>query len=70
MPVIASGLGTEDVLGMAIRDDTLLVNLSEKTKFAIRDAHANEMITGYSLITTLCRAANLRRIRFWFAGDL
>ena len=67
---VPSGWTEEDVLGMAVDGDTLLLHLTEKCALGITHSDQDEQLLCYSLVTTLCRAANLKRVRFWFAGDI
>ena len=67
---LPKGLGAEDILGLAMEDDTLLVNLSAAFTQAISAQTVNETLLCYSLVNTLCNAANLSRIRFYFENDM
>lgn len=69
-PVLPEGLGGEDVLGMGMSGDTLLLNLSERFGQRIMEQTMNEQLLCYAMVTTLCEAGALRRVRFFFAGDM
>lgn len=66
---LPDGLAEEDVLGIGMRGDTLLLNLSERFGQAVEKQTVNEQLLCYALVTTLCEAKSLRRTRFFFAGD-
>lgn len=69
-PTLPAGFDATDVLGVGMVGDTLLLNLSERFGHAIRAQIVDEQLLCYSLVTTLCEAHNLRRVRFYFAGDM
>lgn len=57
-----------DVLGVAIHDGTLLINLSDRVGEAIRSSPDDQRMMAYSAVTTLCDALDMRRVRFYFGG--
>ena len=64
-------LGEEDILGIIAQGDTLLVNLSERFRAAIREAGAEkEMLLCYSIVNTLCLNTGMKRVRFFFEGEV
>ncbi|MBQ8654148.1 MAG: GerMN domain-containing protein [Clostridia bacterium] len=63
-------LGSADVLGLALKDGTLLVNLSGNFAQAVSASDKNETLLCYSLVNTLCDAAQVDRVRFYFEGDM
>lgn len=67
--VMPDGLDETDVLGVAISGDTLLLNLSERFGQRIAAQTVDEQLLCYAMVTTLCEADSLRRVRFFFAGD-
>ena len=58
-----------DILGISVKDGTLLINLSERYGEAIRASSADQRLMAYSAVTTLCEALQLRRVRFYFGGS-
>lgn len=69
-PLFPEGLSDADILGVAIEDDTLLVNLSARAAAMIRDEAADwEQTLCYGVVNTLCEAKGLRRARFFFDGQ-
>lgn len=68
--VLPAGFDSTDVLGVGVVGDTLLINLSERFGNAVRRQTLNEQLLCYSMVTTLCEAQSLRRVRFFFAGDM
>lgn len=69
-PTLPLGLSDSDILGFALVDDTLLVNLSARFTQIISQQEMNETLLCYSLVSTLCDAVNVRRVRFYFEGDM
>lgn len=67
---LPEGLSDSDILGLALVDDTLLVNLSARFTQIISQQDMNETLLCYSLVSTLCDAVNVRRVRFYFEGDM
>lgn len=62
------GLTDADILGIAVTDDVILVNLSERYAATLRDSAMDQRMMAYSIVTTLCEAMELRRVRFYFGG--
>lgn len=67
---LPAGFDRSDVIGVAIENDTVLVNLSERFGQAVQRQEMDEQLLCYSMVTTLCEAENVRRARFFFAGDM
>ncbi len=68
-PAVAAlpeGLTTEDLLGLAIQDDTLLINFSGRYAQVIRQSGMDQRLMAYSMVNTLCEQLNVRRVRFFF----
>ena len=65
---IPGGLTDADILGLAVREDTLLVNLSQRYAQVIRDSGADQRLVAYSMVNTLCETLGLRRVRFYFGS--
>ena len=60
----------DDILGIAPRGDTLLVNLSESFRAAIHTAGPEkEMLLCYSIVNTLCMDSPYKRVCFFFEGE-
>ena len=64
-------LGADDLLGLGLEGDTLLMNLSEKARsgFASLD-FAHQQLAVYSMVLTFCSATGTRRLRLFFDGDV
>ena len=65
---LPASLTEEDVLGLGMENDTLLINLSSAFAQAIRDSGSETLIC-YSMVNTLCEAAGVERARFFFDGQ-
>ena len=60
----------DDILGIAPRGETLLVNLSESFRAEIQAAGAErEMLLCYSMVNTLCMGNGYKRVCFFFEGE-
>lgn len=69
-PVLPEGLSREDILGLSLEGDTLLVNLSARCGQAIRTQAAEwEQIACYAMVNTLGKATGAARVRFFFGGQ-
>lgn len=70
LAVLPESVREDDILGVAVEGDTLLVNLSESFRAEIqaqgRDA---ETLICYSMVNTLCRNTGIRKVRFFFEGE-
>ena len=67
---LPSAAGEEDILGIAARDDTLLVDLSERFRAEIQAlGPEKEMLLCYSMVNTLCENTDLRRVCFFFEDE-
>ena len=67
--ILPDGLREEDILGLSLQDNTLLVNLSAYAATAIRQAGSErEQLACYGMVNTLCKSKNLRRVVFFFDG--
>ena len=67
---LPDGLGDEDILGIAVDGDTVLINLSER--FAQRIAEfgpEHEQTVCYSIVNTLCQNSNAKYVYFFFDGQ-
>lgn len=63
------GLTEDDVLGVAIVDDTVLVNFSAHMADAIRASRLNQRMMAYQLTGALVQRYPVRRVRFFFDGE-
>lgn len=63
------GLSGEELLGMALAEDTLLVNLSKQAAEKISQSTLDQRLMAYALTGTLCRRYQVRRVRFFFGGE-
>ena len=67
---LPEGVREDDILGIAPRGDTLLVNLSESFRAEIQAAGPEkEMLLCYSMVNTLCLSSNYQRVCFFFEGE-
>lgn len=62
-------LTEDDVLGVAIADDTVLVNFSAHMADAIRASRLNQRMMAYQLTGALVQRYPVRRVRFFFDGE-
>ena len=62
------GLTDADILGLALQDNTLLVNLSARYAEVIRASSSDQRLAAYAVVNTLCEMLNVRRVRFYFGG--
>lgn len=70
-PVLPEGLTADDVLGIALEGDTLLLNLSDRFAGLIRTQAAPwEQIVCYGMVNTLCQPLHATRVRFFFDGRM
>ena len=68
-PSEVEGLTEDDVLGVAIADDTVLVNFSAHMADAIRASKLNQRMMAYQLTGALVQRYPVRRVRFFFDGE-
>ena len=60
----------DDILGISVEGDTLLVNLSESFRAEIQEQGKDaETLTCYSIVNTLCKNTGMKRVRFFFEGE-
>ncbi len=59
----------EDILGISVENDTLLINLSENFRTEILTGGAEkEALLCYSMVNTLCENSGLKKVCFFFEG--
>lgn len=69
--VLPEGLTPQDVLGVSITGDTIVINLSLRFADKIRfEAADYEQQLCYAMVNTLCENKGLRRAVFFFAGEM
>lgn len=68
-PLLPAGLTDADILGLAVTDDTLLVNLSARFAQAIEASELDQHLMCRGLVAALCERMNVRRVRFFFHGE-
>ena len=69
-PTLPELVGEEDILGIALEGDTLLVNLSESFRAEIQSwGREGETLLCYSMVNTLCANTGARRVYFFFEGE-
>lgn len=66
--VLAPGLTDADILGLAVRGDTMVINLSDRYAEAIRQSGMDQRLMAYSIVSTMCRSLPVRRMQFCFGG--
>lgn len=66
---LPEGLTDADILGLSVQEQTLLVNLSTRYAEVIRTSPQDQRLMAYSMVNTLCRVLNVRRVRFYFGGE-
>lgn len=65
---LPAGLTDADILGLAVQDGALLVNLSARYAEVIRTSDCDQRLAAYAAVNTLCEMLNVRRVRFYFGG--
>lgn len=66
---IPPDLTDADILGLAVKDGTLLINLSQRYGDVIRGCGWDQRLVAYSMVNTLGRRLNVRRVRFFFGSE-
>ena len=67
---LPSAVREDDILGISVEDDTLLVNLSESFRAEIQaQGETAETLICYSMVNTLCKNTGMKRVRFFFEGE-
>lgn len=70
-PILPTGLTEDDILGLSLVGDTLLVNLSARCSEFIRALTADqEQLACYAMVNTLGKATGAARVRFFFDGQV
>ncbi len=63
-------VGEEDILGIALEGELLLVNLSESFRSEIQSwGRERETLLCYSIVNTLCENTGAKRVCFFFEGE-
>lgn len=66
---LPEGLSDEDVLGIAVSEDEIILNLSDQFLASIESMGAEkEQLLCYSIVETLCEASGREKICFFFEG--
>ena len=69
-PALPDLVGDEDILGVAVEGDLILVNLSESFRSEIQSwGGERETMLCYSMVNTLCENTGARRVCFFFEGE-
>ena len=69
-PVLPETVGEEDILGIAVEGDTVLVNLSESFRSEIQAwGPERETLLCYGMVNTLCLSRGAKRVCFFFEGE-
>ena len=69
-PALPEGVGEEDILGIAVEGETVLVNLSESFRSRIREwGPERETLACYSMVNTLCAGTGAKKVCFFFEGE-
>ena len=67
---LPSLVGDEDILGISLEADVLLVNLSESFRAEIQSwGSEKETLLCYSMVNTLCENTGAREVYFFFEGE-
>ncbi len=67
---LPSLVGDEDILGISLEADVLLVNLSESFRAEIQSwGKTGETLLCYSMVNTLCENTGAREVYFYFEGE-
>ena len=70
METLPVGLTEENVLGIALMDDRLLINLDERfAQEIIRFGKDREQLLCYSIVNTLCRNTGATSVTFFFESQ-
>lgn len=69
-PTLPGSVREDDILGVSVEGDTLLVNLSEGFRSEIQEQGKDrETLICYSMVNTLCKNTGMKRVRFYFEGE-
>jgi hypothetical protein len=69
-PTLPELVGEEDILGVALEGDLLLINLSESFRSEIQAwGRERETLLCYSMVNTLCENTGARKVCFFFEGE-
>ena len=69
-PTLPGQVGEDDILGIALEKDVVLVNLSESFRAEIQSwGREAETLLCYSMVNTLCENTGARRVCFFFEGE-
>ena len=69
-PALPELVGEEDILGIAVEGDALLVNLSESFRAEIQAwGREGETLLCYSMVNTLCANTGAKKVCFFFEGE-
>ena len=69
-PTVPDGVEEQDIQGIAVEGDTLLVNLSGRFRTIIQEYGAEkEALLCYSMVNTLCLNTGMKRVCFFFDGE-
>lgn len=66
---IPPGLTDADILGLAVQEGTLLINLSQRYGDILRDSGWDQRLVAYAMVNTLGTLLNVRRVRFYFGSE-
>ena len=69
LDALPEGLTDADILGLAIKDDTLLVNFSTRYADVLRQSPQQQRLAAYAMVNTLCEMLGTRRVRFYFGSE-
>ena len=69
-PALPELVGEEDILGIALEGETLLLNLSESFRSEIQSwGRERETLLCYAIVNTLCENTGAREVFFFFEGE-
>lgn len=66
---IPPGLTDADILGLAVQNGTLLINLSQRYGDVLLGGGWDQRLAAYSMVNTLGQLLNVRRVRFYFGSE-
>ena len=67
--VMPADLTDADILGLSVQGDTLLINLSTRYAQSIRRSGLDQRLMAYSIVSTMCSAQPVKRVRFFFGSE-
>lgn len=66
---VSSRMEAVEFAGIAMQDDTMLVNFTTDVAQRIQASGVNQRLLAYSLTGSICQRYHVRRVRFFFGGE-